>query len=65
MLKNRDIENFVNIFENHINKVFAIAIPEVESSYSPDEIIVKLKKTGLEVLPAQNLENALKQKEQW
>ncbi len=59
MLKNRDIESFVNIFKNHINKVFAMAIPEVESSYSPDEIIVRLKKIGLEVLPAQNLENAL------
>ncbi len=59
MLKNRDVENFVNIFKNHINKVFAMAIPEVETSYSPDEIIVKLKKIGLEVLPAQNLENAL------
>ncbi len=63
MLKNRDIENFVNIFKNHINKVFAMAIPEIESSYSPDEIIVKLKKIGLEVLPAQNLENALEHAE--
>ena len=63
MLKNRDVENFVKIFKNHINKVFAMAIPEVESSYSPDEIIVKLKKIGLEVLPAQNLENALKHAE--
>ena len=60
MLKNRDIENFVNIFKNHINKVFAMAIPEVESSYSPDEIIVKLKKIGLEALPVHNLENALR-----
>ena len=63
MLKNRDVENFVKIFKNHINKVFAMAIPEVESSYSPDEIIVKLKKIGLEVLPAQNLENALQHAE--
>ncbi len=63
MLKNRDVENFVKIFKNHINKVFAMAIPEVESSYSPDEIIVKLKKIGLEVLPAQSLENALQHAE--
>ena len=63
MLKNRDVENFVKIFKNHINKVFAMAIPEVESSYSPDEIIVKLKKIGLEVLPTQNLENALQHAE--
>ena len=63
MLKNRDVENFVKIFKNHINKVFAIAIPEVESSYSPDEIIVKLKKLELEVLPAQNFENALQHAE--
>ena len=60
MLKNRDVEDFVNIFKNHINKVFAMAIPEVESSYSPDEIIVKLKKIGLEALPVHNLENALR-----
>ncbi len=63
MLKNRDVENFVKIFKNHINKAFAMAIPEVESSYSPAEIIVKLKKIGLEVLPAQNLENALQKAE--
>ena len=63
MLKNRNVENFVKIFKNHINKVFAMAIPEVESSYSPDEIIVRLKKMGLEVLPAQNLENALQNAE--
>ncbi len=63
MLKNRDIENFVNIFKNHINKVFAMAIPEVKSSYSPDEIILKLKKIELKVLPAQNLETALENAE--
>ena len=43
--------------------MFAIAIPDVHSSYSPDEIIVKLKKIGLKVLPAQNLENALQHAE--
>ncbi len=59
MLQNRDVKNFVNILKNNINKVFAISIPEIETAYSPNEIIVKLKKIGLEVLPAQNLENAL------
>ncbi|MDA9632229.1 bifunctional folylpolyglutamate synthase/dihydrofolate synthase [Alphaproteobacteria bacterium] len=59
MLRNRDVKDFVNIFKNHINKVFAITIPDIESSYSPDQIIVKLKKSGLEVLPAKDLENAL------
>ena len=59
MLRNRNVEHFVNIFKNHINKVFAITIPDIESSYSPDQIIVKLKKSGLQVLPAKDLENAL------
>ena len=59
MLQNRDVKNFVNILKNNINKVFAISIPEIETAYSPDEIIVKLKKIGLKVLPAQNLETAL------
>ena len=59
MLRNRDVKDFVNIFKNHINKVFAITIPDIESSYSPDQIIVKLKKLGLQVLPAKDLENAL------
>ena len=59
MLRNRDVKDFVNIFKNHINKVFAITIPDIESSYSPDQIIVKLKKSGLQVLPAKDLENAL------
>ena len=39
--------------------MFAITIPDIESSYSPDQIIVKLKKSGLQVLPAKDLENAL------
>ena len=59
MLRNRDVKDFVNVFKNHINKVFAITIPDIESSYSPDQIIVKLKKSGLQVLPAKDLENAL------
>ena len=59
MLRNRDVKDFVNIFKNHINKVFAITIPDIESSYSPDQIIVKLKESGLQVLPAKDLENAL------
>ena len=59
MLRNRDVKDFVNIFKNHINKVFAITIPDIESSYSPDQIIVKLKNLGLQVLPAKDLENAL------
>ncbi len=63
MLKNRDIKDFVNIVKTHINKVFAISIPETESSYTPDEIIIKLKKLGLEVIPAKNLENAIKRAE--
>ena len=59
MLRNRDVKDFVNIFKNHINKVFAITIPDIESSYSPDQIIIKLKKSGLQVLPAKDLESAL------
>ncbi len=59
MLRNRDIKDFVNIFENHINKVFAITIPDIKSSYTSNQIIIKLKKSGLHVLPAKNLENAL------
>ncbi len=60
MLRNRNVKDFVNIFKNHINKVFAVSIPEIENSYSPDQIIAKLKKSELQVHPAKNLENALK-----
>ena len=60
MLRNRNVKDFVNIFKNHINKVFAVSIPEIENSYSPDQIITKLKKSGVQVHPAKNLENALK-----
>ncbi len=59
MLRNRNVKDFVNIFKNHINEVFAISIPEIDNSYSPNQIIVKLKKSGLQVYPAKNLENAL------
>ncbi|MDC3116479.1 bifunctional folylpolyglutamate synthase/dihydrofolate synthase [Alphaproteobacteria bacterium] len=63
MLKNRDVKDFVNILKNHINKIFAISIPDVETSYSPDEIIVKLKKLDLEVISSQHLGNALQSAE--
>ena len=59
MLRNRDVKGFVNIFKNNINKVYAIPIPNTESAYSSDQIMNKLKKSGLQVLPAKNLENAL------
>ena len=60
MLRNRDVKEFVKIFKNHINNVYAISIPEIESSYSPEQIILKLKQLGLKVSPAENLDNALK-----
>ena len=59
MLNNRDINDFVKIFKSHIHKVFAIGIPDIETSYSKDEIAFNLKGLGLEVYPALNLENAL------
>ena len=59
MLNNRDIKDFVKILRNHIHKVFAISIPQVEASYSQDEIAFNLKGLGLTVHPALGLENAL------
>ena len=60
MLNNRDLKDFVKIFKSHIDKVFAISIPDTETSYSVDEIAFNLKGLGLEVYPALNLKNALK-----
>ena len=60
MLKNRDIKDFVKIFRSHIHNVFAISIPQADTSYSKDEIAFNLKGLGLKVNPALDLENALK-----
>ena len=59
MLNNRDIKDFVKIFKSHLNEVFAISIPQAETSYSPDEIASELRELGLNVNPALDLENSL------
>ena len=63
MLKNRNAKKFVSIFKNNISKVFAISIPEVESSYSPDDLTTELKSIGLNAFTSKSLEHALKQTE--
>ena len=60
MLKNRDIKDFVKIFKNHINKVYAIEIPNADSSYKTEDILPKLLSLGLKTYPTSSLEEALK-----
>ena len=60
MLKNRDIKDFVKIFKDHINKVYAIEIPNADSSYKPEDILPKLLSLGLQTYPTSSLEEALK-----
>jgi len=60
MLKNRDIKDFVKTFKDHINKVYAIEIPNADSSYKPEDILIKLPSLGLQTYPTSSLEEALK-----
>ena len=60
MLNNKPIEGFVKIFQNHINKAFAIQIPDTESSYTPNEICSKLIDMGINSTPVKNIEESLK-----
>ena len=60
MLNNKPIEAFVKIFKNHINKAFAMPIPNLESSYTPNEICSKLIDMGINSTPVKNIEESLK-----
>ena len=60
MLNNKPIESFVKIFKNHINEAFVMAIPNTESSYTPNEICSKLIHMGINSTPVKNIEESLK-----
>ena len=59
MLNNRDVSNFVKIFKNHINEIYAVTIPETKNSYSDLEIKNKLHQIGFNTKTSNSLENAL------
>ncbi len=60
MLNNREIKDFVKIFKNHINLIYAIEIPEQTNSLSALDIKNKLDELGFKTKTSKNLENALK-----
>ena len=60
MLNNREVKDFVNIFKNHINQIYAIAIPEQKNSLSALNIKNKLDDLGFNTNTSNSLENALK-----
>ena len=60
MLNNREVKNFVKIFKNHINQIYAIAIPEQINTHSAIDIKNKLDDLGFNTNISKNLENALK-----
>ncbi len=59
MLNNRDVKDFVKIFKNHINQIYAIAIPEQKNSLSALDIKNKLDELGFNTNTSNSLENAL------
>ena len=60
MLNNRSAKEFVNIFKNNISKAFAISIPKVELSYSPNDLTAELQSIGVSTFSSESLEKALK-----
>ena len=60
MLNNREVRAFVNIFKNHINQIYAVAIPEQKNSLSALDIKNKLDDLGFNTKTSNSLENALK-----
>ena len=60
MLNNREIKDFVEIFKNHINQIYAIEIPEQTNSLSALDIKNKLDVLGFNTHTSKNLKNALK-----
>ena len=60
MLNNREVRDFVKIFKNHINQIYAIEIPEQTNSLSALDIKNKLDVLGFNTHTSKNLKNALK-----
>ena len=60
MLNNREVKDFVEIFKNHINQIYAITIPETINSHSALDIKYKLDTLGFNTNVSNSLEDALK-----
>ena len=60
MLNNREVKDFVRIFKNHINQIYAITIPDQTNSLSALDIKNKLDDLGFNTNTSNSLENALK-----
>ncbi len=60
MLNNREVRDFVKIFKNHINQIYAIEIPEQKNTLSALDIKNKLDDLGFNTNTSKSLENAIK-----
>ena len=60
MLNNREVKDFVEIFKNHINQIYAITIPEAKNSHSGIDIKYKLDTLGFDTNVSNSFEEALK-----
>ena len=63
MLNNREVKDFVEIFKNHINQIYAITIPESTNSHSALDIKYKLDTLGFNTNVSNSLEDAIKKAE--
>ena len=61
MLNNREVKDFVKIFKNHINQIYAITIPESQNSHSARDIKYKLDTLGFNTNVSNSFEEALKE----
>ena len=61
MLNNREVKDFVKIFKNHINQIYAITIPESKNSHSARDIKYKLDTLGFNTIVSNSFEEALKE----
>ena len=59
MLNNREVKNFVKIFKNHINEIYAITIPESKNSYSALDLKYKLDTLGFDTNVSNSFEDAI------
>ncbi len=60
MLNNREVKDFVEIFKNHINQIYAITIPESNNSHSALDLKYKLDTLGFDTNVSNNFEDALR-----
>ncbi len=58
MMKNKDVNEFINIIQKNIYKLYLVPIENQKNCFKPSELLKKIKKDNFELVSLNNLEEA-------